>query len=288
MVAKIAAPEHDMIATLNSVLAERKRHLRFYEAIKDDLIAQFLSYEENNGNPEIISPLTIRNYTRSDDEAEKRKKSLLNLYLPKVDKHPFDVLSEMRRKHGLLFCPSCGEDGAPGTLDHYLPKEHFPELSICLLNLTPMCSRCQGEKSSDFLTDNDERMFLHPYYDEIGQCFFNIGIRPPFSSPSAFIINLNDEVEVGIRSVVERHIRGVAFKERLEEFCEIKHLHLLKIMADEREDEDPFPAARLIRKFLRQEQKKTYNAWAAIYFQSVLDTPELLDYLDNGELPDYL
>lgn len=288
MVAKIALPRHNLMGTLNSVLAERSRFLPFYRAITNDLKAQFLSYNENNGNPEVISPLSIRDYTQSDEEAVKRKKSLINLYSPKVDKIPFYVLAEMRRKHGLLFCPSCGEDGAPGTLDHYLPKEYFPELSICLLNLTPMCSRCQGEKSSDFLTESEERMFLHPYFDVINDCMFDIEISPPFSAPSNFIVSIKDGIEQSLRDVVERHVQGIAFVERLIEFCEIKHLHLLRMMADEREDEDPFPAERLIRKFLRQEQKKAENAWAAIYYQSVLNTPELLNYFDNGELPEFI
>jgi hypothetical protein len=288
MVANVSPPRHDSLVTLDSILAERGMFLPFYQAITNDLRAQFLSYNENNGNPVVISPLSLRDYTQSNEEAVKRKKSLINLYSPKPDKIPFDVLAEMRRKHGLLFCPSCGEDGAPGTLDHYLPKEYFPELSICLLNLTPMCNRCQGEKSSDFLTESEERMFLHPYFDVIDECMFEIEILPPFGAPSNFIVSIKGGIEQSLKDVVERHIQGIAFIERLVEFCESKHLHLLKIIADDRLDEDPFTAPRLIRKFLRLEQLKADNAWAAIYYQSVLNKPDLLDYLDNGELPEYI
>jgi 5-methylcytosine-specific restriction endonuclease McrA len=288
MVANVSPPRYDFLETLNSIFAERGQFLPFYRAITDDLTSQFLFYKESNGNPEVISPLSIRDYTQSDEEAVKRKKSLINLYYPKADKIPFDIFAEMRRKHGLLFCPSCGEDGAPGTLDHYLPKEHFPELAICLINLTPMCNRCQGEKSSDYLTESGVRMFLHPYFDVIDECMFEIQILPPFSAPSNFIVSIKGGLEQSLKDVVEQHIQGVAFIERLVEFCESKHLHLLKIMSDDRLDEDPFTAPRLIRKFLRLEKLKADNAWAAIYYQSVLDSPALLDYLDSGVLPEHL
>ncbi|MDE1244200.1 hypothetical protein [Vibrio aestuarianus] len=59
-------------------------------------------------------------------------------------------------------------------------------------------------------------------------------------------------------------------------------------MKEEREDEEPLRAEQLIRRFLRQERKKAENAWGAIYYQSVLDTPELLEHLDNGELPELI
>ncbi|MEZ9821184.1 HNH endonuclease [Shewanella sp. 10N.286.45.A1] len=288
MVANVTLPSDDSLETINTVLAERQKFLGFYRSITNDLRDQVESYIEHNGDPTLVQPLNLRNYTDTDVIAAKRKKTLINLYSPKPTKIPFLILEKMRNEHGLLFCPSCGEDGAPGTLDHYLPKTEFPELSVCLVNLTPMCSKCQGKKSDDYLTVDNEKAFLHPYYDQIDDCLFHINIRPPFNNPSCFSIELKDSVTGDFRGLVESHIEGIDFINRIEGYCESKHLHLLKLMAEEREDEEPLSAEQLIRRYLRQEKKKALNAWGAIYYQSVLDSPDLLVHLNDGQLPEYL
>ena len=42
-------------------------------------------------------------------------------------------------------CPLCGI-GTVNTLDHYLPKTHFPVFSVTPNNLVPACTWCQGTK----------------------------------------------------------------------------------------------------------------------------------------------
>ena len=39
------------------------------------------------------------------------------------------------------FCPLCGQRNV-STLDHYLPKESYPDLSILPINLVRACSDC--------------------------------------------------------------------------------------------------------------------------------------------------
>lgn len=288
MVAKIPTPEYDSLVVIQEVIAGRVKFEEFYRSIADDLRNQVRCYIENEGDPAQVVPLNLRNYTNSDEEANSRKKSLINLYSPKTDQYLYSILVKMRNEHNLLFCPTCGEDGSPGTLDHYLPKTEFPELAVCLVNLTPMCSTCQGKKSSNYLTDGGVKAFLHPYFDDITANLFSIDVRPPFDKPSAFNVTIKDAITGDFRLLVKSHIDGIDFILRLEKYCESKHIHLLKCMADEREDEEPICAEQLIRRFFRQENKKALNAWGAIYYQSVLDNPDLLDYLDNGVLPFFI
>lgn len=287
MVASIAMPQEWSLGVLAKVMNERKKFLSFYERVYMDMQYQYICYKEYQGNPEKIFPLDISRYTDTRDEAIARKNSLINMYSPKNNNWLYTILEKMRYRHELLFCPSCGEDGAPGTLDHYLPKTEFPELSICLLNLTPMCSKCQGKKSTDYLTSYNRKAFLHPYYDQIEECLFHIGISPPYKNPS-FTITIKDNIHPQFRCLIESHIEGIGFIERIEIYCETKHMQLLKLMAEEREEEHPLSAAQLTRACFRLENKKAANAWGAIYFRSVLETPALLNYLEHGELPDYL
>lgn len=62
-------------------------------------------------------------------------------------------------------CPLCGI-GAVKTLDHYLPKSHFPVYSVTPNNLVPACQWCQGEKAEYYPT-TEEGQLLHPYFDDV-------------------------------------------------------------------------------------------------------------------------
>ncbi|WP_394557660.1 HNH endonuclease [Priestia aryabhattai] len=62
-------------------------------------------------------------------------------------------------------CPYCGID-KPRTIDHYLPKSFFPEFSIYPPNLIPCCGHCNGKKNDRWIED-DERLFINLYYDEL-------------------------------------------------------------------------------------------------------------------------
>lgn len=72
----------------------------------------------------------------------------------------------------LAVCPFCGI-GESSTLDHYLPKELYPEFSIFSKNLVPSCGSCNTRKST-LVVDKDTsvRCFLHPYYDVIPKSRF--------------------------------------------------------------------------------------------------------------------
>ncbi|WP_156769768.1 HNH endonuclease [Nocardia sp. 852002-20019_SCH5090214] len=62
-------------------------------------------------------------------------------------------------------CGMCGAAQA-GTLDHYLPREMYPELSILAPNLIPACDMCNRKKST-IVGDNDSGRFAHPYIDDL-------------------------------------------------------------------------------------------------------------------------
>jgi 5-methylcytosine-specific restriction endonuclease McrA len=244
---------------------------------------QFNQYISKKGNPVFIKALDLMLFSRDKNESEERKKTLINLYKPKEHQAPHELLRTMRKEHDLLCCPSCGEDGAPGTLDHYLPKDIFPELAICTANLTPMCNRCQEEKSTGYLTGKGNKSYIHPYFDEINESYFSVVIKKPYSAPS-FELKIT-KGSTSILGLLANHATGINLKERFHKFCKAKHIHLIKLMAKKRRSQQLSSAEKFIRIYLEPELEKSLNSWAAIYYQSVLDTPELLHYLDNEQLP---
>lgn len=60
-------------------------------------------------------------------------------------------------------CPFCGI-GQASTLDHYLPKTKYPQLSVLPLNLIPSCKDCNTGKSTNVPLTTGEQC-LHPYFD---------------------------------------------------------------------------------------------------------------------------
>lgn len=60
-------------------------------------------------------------------------------------------------------CPFCGM-GHASTLDHYLPKTKYPQLSVVPLNLVPSCKDCNTGKSIAVSSTAGDQS-LHPYYD---------------------------------------------------------------------------------------------------------------------------
>lgn len=64
-------------------------------------------------------------------------------------------------------CPLCGV-GTVTSLDHHLPKSHYPDLSVCPFNLVPACDVCNKSKLAQFPTTPGEQT-IHPYYDDFTQ-----------------------------------------------------------------------------------------------------------------------
>ncbi|MFZ1537733.1 MAG: hypothetical protein WAT23_10180 [Chromatiaceae bacterium] len=63
-------------------------------------------------------------------------------------------------------CPLCAQRQV-ATLDHHLPKAHYPALAVAPLNLLPACSDCNKAKL-DAIPTCAEEVALHPYYDDLG------------------------------------------------------------------------------------------------------------------------
>lgn len=64
-------------------------------------------------------------------------------------------------------CPLCGHRMV-STLDHHLPKAHFPSLSVAPLNLVPACSDCNKAKLANVALQATQEP-LHPYFEDIDE-----------------------------------------------------------------------------------------------------------------------
>jgi len=77
-------------------------------------------------------------------------------------RHIYDKLKSMPEND---ICPFCSQQRV-STLDHYLPKAHYPSLSVTPYNLIAACSDCNKNKSDSTPNAQEEQM-IHPYYDDL-------------------------------------------------------------------------------------------------------------------------
>ena len=72
-------------------------------------------------------------------------------------------------KLGVTVCPYCNAAILPRDLticfDHYLPKDQFPYLRLCLYNLVPVCGACNWPRKN-FPVD-DFTSYAYPYRDSV-------------------------------------------------------------------------------------------------------------------------
>lgn len=137
--------------------AKRQPTRRRLEAARRRVVAAYGMYENAAPSVESLVPATVTNVQR---------KALHHAY--SVETAPMlDLREKLNEPVMAARCPFCGVSES-GTLDHYLPKELYPEFSIFALNLVPSCAKCNTRKRTLIVDeDTDVRLFLHPYFDDI-------------------------------------------------------------------------------------------------------------------------
>lgn len=107
-------------------------------------------------------------------------------------------------------CAYCGLN-EKSDMDHYVPKEKFPEYSVHPLNLIPICSICNGKKSNYFIEEN-KRIFFNPYSDRINETVLTLEINYNESSNSfLFTIHVDEDF------LFKSHIDKLCIVSRYEE-----------------------------------------------------------------------
>ncbi|WP_125116422.1 HNH endonuclease [Agathobaculum sp. Marseille-P7918] len=112
-------------------------------------------------------PCDIEHYPQTPVSSDD-KEMLVNVYKDKFSKASF---SKGRAYYDKILAGASGKCaicsiGAASTLDHYLPKAEYPTLCVFPANLVPECQSCNKNKG-DFIQIENEKMLLHPYFDDL-------------------------------------------------------------------------------------------------------------------------
>ena len=113
-------------------------------------------YDEQNGSVTIVQHNMVPQHKANAIKGQYNKtdKGGVHYYLRD------SLMKDVHR------CPYCSIN-QPDTLDHYMPQSVYPALSMCRLNLVPMCPECNRKKKDFLYTD-----FIHSYYQAFPACSF--------------------------------------------------------------------------------------------------------------------
>ncbi|MGS0891103.1 hypothetical protein ACVBGC_00885 [Burkholderia stagnalis] len=191
-------------------------------------------------------------------------------------------LKARRNDHGLTECPSCGSPLVPDTLDHFMPKEDWPEFSIYPNNLVPQCRGCAPIKGRRFYCETRQAaMFLHPMYSDL---LSNVGFRIDVSLANGLpvfklrFVKLR-ALDASLQTRLTTHFEELRIRGRLACFChreyvrwknKISSKHFdVKLAFEQRVREQP------------DESPTTARDWRTAFFKGMLGNQAVLDHLQQ-------
>lgn len=128
--------------------------------IQNRVLDRYKEYQDNCYNLTNVSPVSFSGL---------EKQCLINCYNSetKASNWLFAEITNVQDTFTKDKCPYCGIN-SPTTVDHYLPKEDFPEFSVMSHNLVPCCADCNSLKGRKWINhETGMRLFVHFYFDEI-------------------------------------------------------------------------------------------------------------------------
>lgn len=279
MVMLLAKPTTCSLQLVDDVIAERQngKNASFFNGIAIEWRDRVQAFIDAGGSPEIV---------QAWPHIEEKKNTLLNLYLsPACGSVQGSMLATMRA-HSLSLCPACGEAGAPNTLDHYLPKGKYPHFCITPLNLFPMCDACQTAKKEKTMDKNDDRIFIHPYFDIfVADQVLSLSISPPFNTPVFDFVPV-PELSIYQQGLVSRHIQELGIVSRYTHFFLNQHMRLLRLTQSLRDS--GLDVVQNLTSFRSSAALPTKNAWEYVFYDAVLSNADMLEYLREHKLPSFV
>ncbi|EKO3516613.1 hypothetical protein LA983_001033 [Vibrio fluvialis] len=175
-------------------------------------------------------------------------------------------------------CPFCGI-GEPTTLDHYLPKEEFPEYSVFSKNLIPICSACNSNYKGTKWKEGSNRIFLHTYFDIIpDERFFKASITVG-DKLSIDFSTVSVTSQVYFSNLFSKHFEKLSLNKRYKRKAasEIKRKRrsLERIYRRYEDAQDVSNALRREASSLEVDYSK--NHWKPVLYRALSDSQEFCD-----------
>lgn len=236
--------------------------------IEQSILARFRIYEN-----EIYSLEKIPKCTYPPPE----KAALLLCYNSETIARTKAINTILSFNETLTICNYCGFAPAD-TIDHYLPKEDFPEFSVFAINLIPCCNKCNLIKDRT-VSVNGHRQIINFYFDNIihQKCLVS-EIIISRSVKFVFKVRIDPSVNISEMMLYHRHFAALKLGSRLSKHASAEIPYSLSIVRN-LNNKDP----RIIRRlFLREAEisRGAYgnNYWRAALYEAAAASSDYIDY----------
>ncbi|MCY1074112.1 HNH endonuclease [Archangium lansingense] len=183
-------------------------------------------------------------------------------------------------------CPMCGSLST-GTLDHYLPKDEYPEFSIFSLNLIPACSHCNSsQKGTVFKGAKAPERFIHPYFDNfLNKPLWLVALKEPYNAVKIGAIPdpglSGNELEI-VRFHITR-LLGNEFKKHARSLWTNLPQTVAKLLLEAKKGASVATINEIKNQiqWLMTAGQFSYglNSWTVGIYRGILADPKALDYL---------
>ena len=184
-----------------------------------------------------------------------------------------------RTKHGLRECPFCGSPFFPNTLDHFLPKDDWPEYSICQNNLVPQCKDCAPKKGKKYHSSiGNCAIFIHPmYFDILSKVGFK-AVGDLDSGCAKFDVSFTviGALTVHDKERIKSHMNELGVADRFKQYCLNAFTHWERKVKKKNFD---LVAAFQHRIGEGDDDGGFSKNWKIAFYKAVLDCPELIAHL---------
>lgn len=191
-----------------------------------------------------------------------------------------DAIINNQNIHYRTKCAYCGI-GDSNYMDHYLPKDDFPQYSVHIYNLIPSCSYCNEKKSKLFLDKEGVRKIFNPYFEEIGNEPILICNVECIDTTIISQLKLKDDFN---NKVWKNHLITLNLIDRYEaELPRVISTIMFDIIANfEENGVDADGAKRVLRRKLNEfEEIQGINSLDAVVYRAYLENDQLfnIDYI---------
>ena len=184
---------------LDEIIASKRLHNTILKTMRADLLTLYRNYEDNVHKLELLTAFV--GFNKDCIEA------IQHCY--NVNTKPLEALRSVIHTSlgdiGRCYCPYC-LISEPRTIDHYMPKELFPEFSILPINLISCCSDCNNLRNTAWVKASN-RTTINAYFDTLenkrflyAETYFESNI-PQIK----FIIQNNEGISEYIFKIITNH-----------------------------------------------------------------------------------
>lgn len=187
------------------------------------------------------------------------------------------INDEHNRRNDL--CPLCELDRI-STLDHFLPKEHFPAYTIHPKNLVPCCSTCNSHKSHCWHDDGTRKVW-NVYLDSLpASSYLKCDITIVDELPNASFRLENTDIDPDTFALITRTFTQLHLIQRYNDASYHEMQKFITTIVREIKITDRYSFDENIKRIKKIVNDGTApNNWTYTLKMAMLDSPELLSYL---------